>query len=84
MESRKIVLMNLFAGKEWRHRCREWTCKHGGKGRERVGWMEKVASTYEQLVRSCCITQGAQPDALWWPTGVVWEKGREAQEKKYV
>ena len=28
MESRKMVLMNLFAGKEWRHRCREWTCGH--------------------------------------------------------
>ena len=25
MESRKMVLMNLFAGKEWRHRHREGT-----------------------------------------------------------
>ena len=39
--------------------------------RERVGWMEKVASTYihypvynRWLVRSCCIVQGAQPGAL--------------------
>ena len=28
MESRKIVLMNQFAWKEWRPRCREWTCGH--------------------------------------------------------
>ena len=30
MVSRKTVLMNLFAGKEWRHRHREWTCEHSG------------------------------------------------------
>ena len=23
-----MVLMNLFSGKEWRHRHREWTCGH--------------------------------------------------------
>ena len=41
MESRKIVLMNLFAGKEWGDRCREWTCGHGwGRGRT-----EEVALT---------------------------------------
>ena len=32
--SRKIVLMKLFAGNEWRHRHRECTCGHseGGGG----------------------------------------------------
>ena len=35
MESRKMVLMNLFAGQEKRHRHREHTCGHcGGRG----GW----------------------------------------------
>ena len=29
MESRKVVLLNLFAGKEWRCRCRELTYGHG-------------------------------------------------------
>ena len=29
MESRKMVLMNLFGGQQWRHRCREQTCEHG-------------------------------------------------------
>ena len=28
--ARKVVLMNLCAGKEWRRRCREWTCGHSG------------------------------------------------------
>ena len=32
MESIKMVLMNLFAGKEWRRRHREWTCGHSGEG----------------------------------------------------
>ena len=34
MESRKMVLMNLFAGKQWRHRHREQTYGHReGEGR---------------------------------------------------
>ena len=33
MESRKIVLMKLFGGKDWRYR--EWTCGHkSGGGRD--------------------------------------------------
>ena len=31
-ESRKMVLMNLFAGQQWRNRHREQTYGHGGKG----------------------------------------------------
>ena len=34
MESRKMVLMNLFAGQEWRFRHREQTYGHGGRGEE--------------------------------------------------
>ena len=36
MESRKTVLMSLFAGQHWRCRCDEWTCGHrlGGGGDE--------------------------------------------------
>ena len=37
IEIRKMVLMNLFAGKEWRHRCREWVFGHS---RGRRGWNE--------------------------------------------
>ena len=28
MESRKMVMMNLFAGQQWRHRHRNQTCGH--------------------------------------------------------
>ena len=44
MESRKIVLMNLFTEKKWRHRHRE---RSGGNSRkESVGQTEKAALTY--------------------------------------
>ena len=33
MESRKIILMNLFTGKEWRCRHRKQTCGHRGERR---------------------------------------------------
>ena len=26
--------MNLFVGKEWRHRHREWTCRHSREGED--------------------------------------------------
>ena len=42
MESRKMVLMNLFAEQQWTHRHRERTCEHGGDGEERVGRMERL------------------------------------------
>ena len=37
LESRKIVLMNLFAGPQWRHRHREEPCGHseGRRGRDK-------------------------------------------------
>ena len=34
MESRKMVLMNLFARQQWINRHREQTYGHGGRGRE--------------------------------------------------
>ena len=37
MESRKMVLLNLFAWKEWRHR--EWIFRHSGGRR---GWDKLV------------------------------------------
>ena len=38
-----MVLMNLFAGQQWRNRYREQTYGHGGRGsRERVRGMERV------------------------------------------
>ena len=37
MESRKMVLMNIFAGWQWRHRWREQSCEYS-EGRR--GWGE--------------------------------------------
>ena len=34
MESKKTVLVNLFAGKEWKCRCLERTCGHSGGRKE--------------------------------------------------
>ena len=39
-ESRRIILMSLFAGKEWRGRCRKQTCEHSRGGREWDEWRE--------------------------------------------
>ena len=33
---KKMVQKNLFVGQQQRHRCKEWTCGHGGE----VGWDE--------------------------------------------
>ena len=69
MKSRKIVLTNLFAGKEWRCRCREWTCGHSVGGRE---W-DDAESSINIYMLSCvrqiagkefCATQGAQSGTL--------------------
>ena len=40
MESRKMLLMNLFSGQQWRHRLREHTCRQCVK--EIVGQIERV------------------------------------------
>ena len=43
MESRKMVLMNLFSRQQWRNRHREQICGHGREGRtERVRCMERI------------------------------------------
>ena len=42
MESRKMVLMNLFAGQQWKCRCREQTCWHRQGRRERDEWREQA------------------------------------------
>ena len=53
MESRKIVLMNLFAGQQWRCRHREKTCGHS---RGRKGW-DKLRESME--------TYNVKTDSQW-------------------
>ena len=52
------------------------------RGKERVGWIEKVALTYihyhvwnRYLLGSCCIMLGTQPGILWWPRGRLKREG---------
>ena len=44
MESREMVLMNLFAGQAWRFRHREQTYGHGGRGEEEESEMSGQSS----------------------------------------
>ena len=68
MESRKVILIDLFAGKERRCTCREGTCGHSGEGEGRTNGESSVdvctLSRVKQSVRSCCIIQAALPGVL--------------------
>ena len=72
MESRKMVLMNLFTAQQWRRGHREQTYGHGRRrGKERVGRVERNMEPYtlpcvryRQSVGICCMTQGTQIGAL--------------------
>ena len=43
MESRKMVLLNLFAGQQWRHKYREQTYGYGGE------WEEGESGSYDEI-----------------------------------
>ena len=65
MESSQMILTDLFAGQQGRHRQREQTCGHSGGRR---GWdgLTDSTETYtlpyvKQIVNGiCCVAQGAQ------------------------
>ena len=46
MESRKMVLKNLFAGQQWRNRHRAQTYGHGERGGEGQIYGERNMETY--------------------------------------
>ena len=57
--------MNPFAGQQRRHRHREQTYEHGGRGKkERMGQMERVTWEHRQSMGICYLTQGTQSGAL--------------------
>ena len=89
MESRKTVLMSLFAGQEWGCRHREWACGHS---RGRPGWDGLRESCWHIDTTRCktgssagsfYAAQGAQPDALGRPRGWDWG-GRLQREGVYT
>ena len=76
MESRKMVLKNLFTGQQQRNRHREQTYGRG-RGEERVRCMERVTwkptSPYvKQPTEICCMAQETQTRALYQSGGEGW------------
>ena len=51
MESRKMVLMNLFARQQWRNRHREQTYGHGERGREGEMYGESNMEIYNTVCK---------------------------------
>ena len=71
MGSIKMILINLSAGQQQRHRHREDLWTRGRRGKERVGRMERTAWKHahhrrynSQPVGMCCMTRGAHVGAL--------------------
>ena len=65
VEPRKMVQMDLFAGQEWRCRCRERTCGHGVVVNWEIGIDVCALPCVKQIASgNCCIEQGAQLGAL--------------------
>ena len=61
MESRKMVLMNLYAGKEQRHRHREQTC--GQRGGRR-GWSHQDSDIATHTCSSVQFSLSVMSDSL--------------------
>ena len=61
MESRKIVLKNLFTGQQWRKRHREQTYGHRERGEE--GEMYGKSNT--EIYNTICKIDSQQEFAVW-------------------
>ena len=79
VDSRKMVLMNLFAGQQWSYRHRKQTCGHSGERRglgmgQTESSVEACTLQYVKQIASgsLSMTQGAQTGALCQPGGMTW------------
>ena len=76
-ESRRVVLINLFSGQQWRHSPREKTCGHNG-GRRRWINSEKHGNTYVTICkidsqwRYAVWCREPKSGAPWQPRGMRW------------
>ena len=61
MESRKIVLKNLFTGQQWRNRHREYTYGHGERGGEGEMYGKSDMETYITI----CKIDSQQEFVVW-------------------
>ena len=62
VESRKMVLMNLFAGQQWRCRHREQTCDTVGEGKRWKNWK----SNTEKICITICKIDSQLEFAVWY------------------
>ena len=71
-----MVLLNLFEGKEWRHRCRKWTCGHSGGGREWDEWRKEFQHIYIYILLSIRWIAGEKllysTRSPVWPSVMAW------------
>ena len=94
MESRKMVLKNLFTGQQWRNRHREQTYRHGERGGEGEMCGKSNMETYITICKIdsqpsiCCMAQETQTGALYqsrevgW--GERWEGGSQGRDYMYT
>ena len=61
MESRKMVLKNLFTGQQWRNRNREQTYGHGERGAEGEKYGKSNMETYSTIRK----TDSQREFAVW-------------------
>ena len=73
MESRRMVLKNLFMGQQWRNRYREQTHGHGERGGEAEMYAKSNMETYITICKIdkgiCCMAQETQTGALYQSRG---------------
>ena len=85
-----MVLMNLFAGQQWRHRCSEQICEQFG--RRRVGRIERTAWKYilpyvKQIASPGSMHETGCSGLAHWDDPEGWdgeEGGREDQDGEHV
>ena len=93
MESRKMVLKNLFTGQQWRNLHREQIYEHGERGADGEMYVKSNMETYITI----CEIQSQQEFAVWLrklkrglfqPRGVgwggTWEGGSKARGYTYM
>ena len=87
MESREMVLKNLFTGQQWRNRHREQTYGHGERGGEGEMYGQTNMETYITICKTdnqwefVVWLRKLKTGALYQPRGVGWGGRREGGSK---
>ena len=86
MESKKMVMMNLFAGQQWSCRYREQTFEDSGGRIGRDELREKHWNIYitKFPVGICCMTEEPKPGTLKQTKGVGWGGRREGSSRGWA